>query len=293
MFPDRFAYHAPRSLPEALALLTEHGTDEAKILAGGQSLIPLMKLRFARPEVLIDITRIPELRGVRIDDGRLTIGATTAEAALEHSAEVRRALPILHDATRVIADPSVRNLATVGGNLAHGDPANDHPAVMSVLDASVVVEGPAGPRTVPITEFFLGFYDTALQPGEVLRSLSVPVPPAGTGTAYEKFERQDGDFAIVATAVLLRVADGQVAELRVAFTNIAEVPVSVDIAALDAIGAPATPGSLVRLADAIAEATEFRGDLRGSATYKRAVAAQVTETALLRALGRAVEDVAA
>lgn len=284
MFPDRFAYYAPRSLPDALELLAEHADSEVKILAGGQSLIPLMKLRFARPEILVDITRIPTLRGVRVADGRLTIGATTPEAALDLFA-FPDALAILRDATRVIADPSVRNLATVGGNLAHGDPANDHPAVMTVLDAVLLLDGPSGSRSVPVAEFFVGFYDTALQAGEVLTAIEVPLPPAGTGTAYEKFERQDGDFAIVAAAVGLQVVDGQLAQVRVAFTNIAEVPVAAD--ASSATGMPATRASLVRLAGQIADATEFRDDLRGSAGYKRAVATQVAETALLRALDRA------
>ena len=199
MIPAAFEYHAPTSLGEATALLARLGED-AKVLSGGQSLIPLMKLRLASPPHVIDINGIPGLAGIREADGVLRIGALTRESDLEESELVRTRYPLLHETARVIADPLVRNLATVGGNLAHGDPANDHPATMLALGAEIVATGPRGERRIPIAGFFTGPFATALDPGEILVEIRVPAPAGRSGGAYVKMERKVGDFATAAVA---------------------------------------------------------------------------------------------
>src|SRR5215467_1529131 len=194
MIPPAFEYLRPTTIPEAIALLQQYGED-AKILSGGQSLIPMMKLRIARPAYLVDINRILGLSYVKEEGGFLKIGGLTREADLEASPLIRSKYPILVDTTRVIADPQVRNLATVAGNLAHGDPANDHPATMLALGAEVVITGPQGSRTVPVSKFFTGLFTTALAPAEVLTEIQIPIPPPSSGGAYVKLERKVGDFA--------------------------------------------------------------------------------------------------
>src|SRR5215475_1345238 len=194
MIPAAFEYHAPTSLAEATGLLARLG-DDAKVLSGGQSLIPLMKLRLASPPHVIDINGIPGLTGIREMDRVLRIGALTRESELEESALVRDRYPLLYETSRVIADPIVRNLATVGGNLAHGDPANDHPATMLALGADVVAVGPKGERRVPVASFFTGPFTTALKPDEIVVEIRVPVPRPRSGGAYVKMERKVGDFA--------------------------------------------------------------------------------------------------
>ncbi|MDH4093037.1 MAG: FAD binding domain-containing protein, partial [Cyclobacteriaceae bacterium] len=183
MIPAAFDYSTPSTLNEALALLKQYG-DEAKILAGGHSLIPMMKLRFASPQHLIDINNIPGLSYIKEDGGFLKIGALTREVMLEDSDLIHKKYPIFIDATKLIADPQVRNMGTIGGNIAHGDAANDHPAVMLALRAEVVITGESGARTVPIDEFFFGFYSTAVQPGEILTEIKIPIPGKGSGGAY-------------------------------------------------------------------------------------------------------------
>ena len=199
MFPPPFDYHSPATLAEAVALLGRLGED-AKVLSGGQSLLPLMKLRLGQPGHLVDIGRIPGLEGIEEKDGFLRIGGRTREAALERSEVVRARYPLLADAVAVIADPLVRNLATVGGNLAHGDPANDHPAVMLVYGAKVIAVGPKGPREIAVAGFFTGLFTTALGPDEILTEIRIPTPPPRSGGAYLKLERKVGDFATAAVA---------------------------------------------------------------------------------------------
>src|SRR5262252_7803774 len=203
MIPPSFEYLRPKTIPEAIAMLQQHG-DAAKILSGGQSLIPMMKLRLARPAILVDINRISGLSHVKEEDGCLKIGGLTREAELEASPLVRSKYPILADTTHVIADPQVRNLATVGGNLAHGDPANDHPATMIALGAKVVANGPTGERIIPIEEFFTDApFETSLHSNELLTEIRVPTPVEGSGGAYVKLERKVGDYAIAGAAVYI------------------------------------------------------------------------------------------
>src|SRR5262245_3951668 len=224
MIPAPFDYHSPKTLSEAIALLSQY--DDAKILSGGQSLLPLLKLRVGSAGHLVDIGRIPGLEDIREDGGVLRIGGRVRESALEHSDLVRKKYPILVDTTAVIADPLVRNLATVGGNLAHGDPANDHPATMLALGATVVATGPKGERTIPIEEFFKGLFETALAKDEILTEIRVPVPAAKSGGAYVKLERKVGDFAIAGAAAQVTLGGrGEIVRAGIGLTNAAFTPV--------------------------------------------------------------------
>jgi aerobic carbon-monoxide dehydrogenase medium subunit len=287
MIPGPFTYHRPQSIEEALALLGEHG-DEGKILAGGQSLIPLMRFRLAEPTQIIDINRIPGLSGISEENGWLRIGALTRESALDHSSVIRERYPLLADTAKVIADPIVRNLATVGGNLAHADPANDHPAAMLAYRAELVARGPDGERTIQIDDFFPGPFEPALNPGEILTEIRIPAPSARSGGAYEKFERKVGDYAVAAAAAQITLAeDGTIAQAGIATTN-----VSFDLqrcAAAEAAlrGQQPTDEVIRNAAQAAADAANPSSDLRGPADYKRGVTRTVTRRALQRALERA------
>src|SRR5690349_6750240 len=224
MIPAPFDYHAPQTLDEALALLTEH-RDDAKVLSGGQSLLPLLKLRLGAAGHLVDIGRIPGLEYIREEGGVLKIGGRTRESALERSELIQTKYPLLAETAAVIADPLVRNLATVGGNLAHGDPANDHPATMLALRAEIVATGPQGTRIIAIDQFFLGLFQTALAPDEILTEIRVPEPPARSGGAYVKLERKVGDFATAASAVQVTLgAGGEVAQVGIGLTNAGPMP---------------------------------------------------------------------
>ena len=207
MIPPQFEYFAPETLDEAISLLEDHGP-EASVLAGGQSLIPLMKLQLALPAYVVDINRIAGLSDIADDDCCLRIGSLTRESDLDSSEVVQTKYPILHDTTSVIADPLVRNMATVGGNLAHGDPANDHPATMLALGAEVVAVGSGGERVIPVSDFFEGPLVTALNQGEILTEIRVPAQPEGSGGAYLKLERKVGDYATAGVAAVITVSDG-------------------------------------------------------------------------------------
>ena len=219
MIPPQFEYFAPETLDEAVSLLDQLGPD-AVVLAGGQSLIPLMKLQLAVPEYVVDINRIPGLADISEDNGFLRIGSLTRENDLDGSEVVRDKYPILQDTTSVIADPLVRNMATVGGNLAHGDPANDHPATMLALGAQVAAVGPSGERTIPVSDFFEGPLTTAVSiHGEILTEIRVPTPPQGSGGAYLKLERKVGDYATAGVAALITVVDGVCQQAGIGLTN--------------------------------------------------------------------------
>lgn len=287
MVPGAFQYHLAGSLPEALHMLSEHGED-AKILAGGQSLIPLMRFRLSQPEHLIDINRVPGLDGIGESDGWLRIGALARETAVERSPIVRERFPLLLETARVVADPIVRNLATLGGNLAHADPANDHPATMLAYRAVVVVNGPNGEREIPIDDFFVDAFMPAFEPGEILTEIRIPSPGPRTGGAYEKFERKVGDYAVAAAAAQIRLnEDGTIAQAGIATTNVNFVPVRSSAAEEALVGQIPSDDVLKNAAQLTADATEPNGDLRGSADYKRSVARTVTFRALQRAVERA------
>jgi carbon-monoxide dehydrogenase medium subunit len=285
MIPGQFSYHAPTTLPEAITLLGEHGYD-AKILSGGQSLIPLMRFRLAQPEHIIDINRIDGLAYVREEDGALRIGALAREADLDAEPVIHERYSLLADAIAVIADPLVRNLATVCGNVAHADPANDHPAVMLAYRAEVVAEGPNGRRTIPIDDFFVDTFVTALEPDEILVELRIPAPTPGSGGAYQKLERKVGDYAIAGVAAQIQFDEsGRVSQAGIALTNVGPMPIRASAAEDSLVGREPAEAALAEAADLAAAATDPVTDLRGPADYKRAV----TRTLALRALRKAVD----
>ena len=287
MIPAAFEYHAPTGLAEATALLARLGED-AKVLSGGQSLIPLMKLRLASPTHIVDINGISGLAGIRETDGALRIGALTRESELEESALVRERYPLLYETSRVIADPLVRNLATVGGNLAHADPANDHPATMLALGAEVVAAGPRGQRRIPITSFFTGPFETALTRDEILSEIRVPMPAARSGGAYVKLERKVGDFATAAVAAQLTLSlGGTVEQIGIGLTNVGLTPIKATAAEASLRGKRPDDAAIRAAAALAAAASEPVEDLRGSVEYKRDLVRVLTARALRRALARA------
>src|SRR5208282_760401 len=225
MIPPAFEYLRPKTIPEAIAFLQQYG-DDAKILSGGQSLIPMMKFRLARPTYLIDINRIAGLSYIREEGGYLKIGGLTREADLDSSPLIHAKYPILADTARVIADPQVRNMATLAGNLAHGDPANDHPATMLALRAEIVASGPQGERILPVDGFFVTLFTTQLEHDEIVTEVRIPVPPPRSGGAYFKLERKVGDFATAAVAVQLTIDGGKVCQIAgIGLTNVGATPV--------------------------------------------------------------------
>jgi len=287
MIPPAFEYLRPKTIPEAIALLEQH-PDEAKILSGGQSLIPMMKFRIARPGYLIDINRIPGLSYIREEGGFLKIGGLTREAELEASPLIRSKYPILLDTAHVIADPQVRNLATVAGNLAHGDPANDHPATMLALGAQVVATGSGGERIIPIEEFFLSLFTTALQPGEILTEIRVPVPPARSGGAYFKLERKVGDFATAAVAAQLTLdASGVVQKVGIGLTNVGPTPIKARKAEDFLRGKKLEDANIRQAAEIAGDEALPSSDLRGPAEYKTGLVKELAKRALTRAAERA------
>jgi len=287
MIPPAFEYLRPNTIPEAIALLQQHGED-AKILSGGQSLIPMMKLRIARPGYLIDINRISGLSYIKEEGGFLKIGGLTREAELESSAVIRAKYPILLDTAHVIADPQVRNLATVAGNLAHGDPANDHPATMLALGAQVVATGAGGERIIPIEEFFLSLFSTALQPEEILTEIRVPAPPARSGGAYFKLERKVGDFATAAVAAQVTVdANGAAQKVGIALTNVGPTPIKAKKAEDFLRGKKLDEANIRHAAQLAADDAQPSSDLRGPAEYKKGLVKELAKRALSRAAERA------
>ena len=268
-------------------MLQQHG-DAAKILSGGQSLIPMMKLRLARPGFLIDINRISGLSHIKEEGGYLKIGGLTREAELEASPVVRSKYPIIIDTAHVIADPQVRNLATVGGNLAHGDPANDHPATMIALDAQIVASGPKGERIIPIENFFVSLFTTALQPDEILTEIRIPFLPPRSGGAYFKLERKVGDFATAAVAVQLTL-DGQGAcqKAGIGLTNVGATPVKARKAEDFLRGKKLDDATIKQAGQLASDEAEPSADLRGPVEYKKGLVRELAKRALTRALERA------
>ena len=287
MIPPAFEYLRPKTIPEAVALLQQHG-DDAKILSGGQSLIPMMKLRLARPGFLVDINSIDGLSYIKEEGGFLKIGGLTREAELEGSSVVRSKYPLLMDTAAVIADPQVRNMATVGGNLAHGDPANDHPATMVALGAQVVATGAKGDRVIPIEEFFVTLFTTALKHDEILTEIRIPIPPAKSGGAYFKLERKVGDFATAAVAVQLTLdAGGAVQKAGIGLTNVGPTPIKASKAEDFLKGKKPDAATLAQAAQLASDAAQPSSDLRGPAEYKKGLVKELTKRALSRAVERA------
>jgi carbon-monoxide dehydrogenase medium subunit len=287
MIPPVFEYVRPNTIHEAVSLLQLHG-DDAKILSGGQSLIPMMKLRLARPSWLIDINAIHGLAYIREDEGYLKIGGLTREADIEQSELVRSKYPIIHETAMVIADPQVRNLATIGGNLAHGDPANDHGATMLALEAELVATGANGPRTIPIQDFFLSVFSTALEHDEILTEIRVPVPAARSGGAYFKLERKVGDFATAAVAAQVTLdADGVCTKAGIGLTNVGPTPLKAARAEAFLRGRKLDTQNIGEAAQLAMDESQPGSDLRGPAEYKKGLVKELTKRALTRAAERA------
>ena len=286
MIPPKFEYFAPGSLEEAISLLEDHGP-EASVLAGGQSLIPLMKLQLALPAYVVDINGIGGLADIVDDDCCLRIGSLTRESDLDSSEAVQSKYPILHDTTSVIADPLVRNMATVGGNLAHGDPANDHPATMIALGAEVVAVGSGGERVIPVADFFEGPLTTALEQGEILTEIRVPAQPEGSGGAYIKLERKVGDYATAGVAAVVTVSGGVCQKAGIGLTNAGPIPVNAGSAESFLVGKKLDDETIGEAARLASEAAEPTADLRGSEEYKRDMVRVIAGRALRMALDRA------
>jgi aerobic carbon-monoxide dehydrogenase medium subunit len=287
MIPPAFEYVRPKTLPEAIAFLQQFG-DDAKVLSGGQSLIPMMKFRLARPSHLVDINRISGLSYIKEEGGYLKIGGLVREAELEDSALIRQKYPILFDTSRVIADPQVRNMATLAGNLAHGDPANDHPATMMALGAEIVAVGPKGERVIPVDGFFITLFTTDLQHDEIVTEIRIPIPPPGSGGAYLKLERKVGDFATAAVAAQVTVDQGGLCQKAgIALTNVGATPIKAAKAEVFLQGKKLDETSITQAAQLAAEAAQPSSDLRGPEEYKRGLVKELTRRALVRAYERA------
>ena len=287
MIPAPFDYHRPSSLDEAIGLLTKHGA-QAKVLSGGMSLLPTLKLRLGSFAHLVDINRIPGLDGIKEEGGALRIGAMTRQAALERSELIRKKYPILADAVPLIADPLVRNRGTVGGNVANGDPANDQPAIMIALGATLVARGPKGERTIAANKFYTGLYETALARDEILTEIRIPVPPAKSGGAYQKLKRKTGDFAVAAVAVQMTLdARGAVASCGIALTNAGPTPLEAAEAAKFLTGKTPDAKTIAEAAKLAAAKCDPSADHRGSIEYKKDMARVLAGRALQTAFERA------
>ena len=287
MIPRSFEYYSPRTLDEAISLLQKLGSD-AKLLSGGQSLIPMMKLRLLSPQYIVDINRIPGLDYIRESDGQLRIGALTREHELETSDLVRTRFPILADTAKVIADPLVRSQATVCGNLAHGDPANDHPATMLALGATVIATGPKGQREIAVENFFPGLFTTALEAEEILTEIRIPLPPRSSGGAYLKMERKVGDFATAGVGVQLTLDDaGKCQRAGLGLTNVGLTPIKAKKTEEFLLNKTLDDSTLKQAAELAASESEPMDDIRGSADYKRDLVRVLTARALGRAHDRA------
>ena len=286
MIPESFGYSAPTSLNEAFTLLQQHGED-AKILAGGHSLIPMMKLRFAAPSHLVDLSQIPGLSYLKEEDGYLRIGAMTREVDLEHSEMIKSKYHIFADATKLIADPQVRNFGTIGGNLAHGDAANDHPAVMIALGAEVEISNPQGNRWVGIDDFFYGFYTTAVEQGEILTQIRIPAASKRYGTAYHKAERKVGDYATAGVAVRIEMDEhGLCTKVGIGLTNVNPTPLRAARSEQALIGTLCNDDNIATAAAMAAEDCSPSADLRGDEDYKRHLVKVITARMIRKAIDR-------
>jgi aerobic carbon-monoxide dehydrogenase medium subunit len=286
MIPGAFAYHRPSSVKEAVGLLAQFG-DDGRALAGGHSLIPMMKLRLATPANLVDLAGIADLKGIRAEGSDVVIGAMTTQHDLIGSQLLTEKIPILRETSEQIADPQVRYLGTLGGNVANGDPGNDMPAVMLCLNATYHVMGKGGERRVSARQFYQGAYFTALEPGEVLTAVRIPVPAAGHGSAYEKLKRKVGDYATAAAAVVLTISGGKVGSCSIGLTNVAETPLWAEEAAKILIGSTLDAATVKRAVAAAEAITAPATDARGPAQYRTKMAGVMLTRALARAKAHA------
>ena len=283
MIPAPFDYVAPTTVEEALAALVEAG-DEAKVIAGGQSLLPVLRMRLNAPSLVIDLGKVASLRGVRDDGDALVIGAMTTYQTLLDDPAVHEHLLLLTKATETIADPQIRHRGTIGGALAHADPAGDLGAAALALEAEFTVQGTAGTRTVPADEFFLGLFETAVGEDELLTAVRFP-KHTGWGAQYEKFVRVSHQWSIVAVAATVLAEGGTIREARVGLTNMGDRPLRATSVEQALVGQPATEDAVRRAAETAAEGTDPPSDLNGDAEYRRSIAPVLTRRAVLAAAG--------
>ena len=288
MFPAAFDYRAPASLAEAVDILRERG-DEAKVMAGGQSLIPLLKLRFSQPSLVVDIGRLPNLSGVSRQNGHVHVGALTRHVDVERSQELKGLLPILPEAAHWIADPLVRNRGTVGGSLAHADPSGDWGAVMLALEADFVARSHAGERVIHAVDFFEGPFTTALRPDEVLTEIRIPLGSGRSGGSYHKLERRIGDFATVGVAVQVELDGDKVKRAGIGMTSVGEKNLKATAAERSLAGKEPTEQAIAEAAKLAAAIAEPKSDIRGSAEYKKDVVRVYVQRGLRSAVARAKE----
>jgi carbon-monoxide dehydrogenase medium subunit len=284
MIPAKFDYFAASSVNEAVSAL-ENGGEDAKVIAGGQSLLPLLRLRLANPDLLVDVGGIDELRGVSDHGDSLLIGSRTTHYELTSDPLIAAHCGLIAQAAGTVADPAVRHRGTLGGSLAHGDPAGDLPAVVLAMDGTMVACGPGGTREIPAGEFFIDYLTTALAPSEILTGVRVPKFGSDWGYRYEKFHRTAQAWAIVGVAALARRSNGQVTEARIGLTNMGAVPIRAAAAEAAAAGAEASRAALAAAAESAADGTEPPADLHGAPDYRRHLAKVLTGRALAAAAG--------
>ena len=285
MIPGSFSYHRPKTVAEATGLLARYA-DAARLLAGGQSLIPMMKLRLAAPEHLIDIAAVAELKGIARKAESLSIGAMTTQHELITSELIAELVPIVREAALLVADPQVRYVGTLGGNVANGDPGNDMPAVMQCLDATYHLVGGTGARKVKARDFYKGTYATALADHEIVTSIEIPIPPAGHGFAYEKLKRKIGDYATAAAAVVLSAQGGKITSCAITLSNLADTPLYAAAASASVVGSSLDAAALSAAAKAARQIMAPAADARGSVEYRTYVGGVMVERALKRALAQ-------
>ncbi|MGH1478009.1 MAG: FAD binding domain-containing protein [Geminicoccales bacterium] len=286
MIPGAFDYHRPGNVPDACQLLVDHGED-ARVVAGGHSLIPMMKLRMAVPEHLIDLQDIKDLQGISIDGGVITIGAMTTQTSLIASEALAEHCPIIRETSLQIADPQIRNVGTIGGNVANGDPGNDMPALMQALDGTYQVQSAAGTRDIKARDFYEAAFYTALEDDEILTAIRFPIPLSGHGYAYQKQKRKIGDYATAAAAVLLTMKGGQCAQASISLTNVADTPLFAEAASQALVGSTIDKAAIdaaVNEAEAITSPAE---DGRGPAAFRTKVAGVMVRRAIEQARSRA------
>ena len=286
MKPPKFDYHAPTSVEEAIALLARYG-GEAKVLAGGQSLMPLLNFRLSRPAALVDLNRIAPLAYIREHDGQVRFGAMTRQRAIEFSPIVAKRLPLLQEATKLVGHLPIRTRGTIGGSIAHADPSAEYPAVLTALEGEVVARGPRGERVLKPAELFQTYLTTSLEADEILTEVRLPAPPAGAGHAFEELSRRHGDFALVGIAALVVVQGARCSKARLATAGVGPMPLRLraaeEILERDGVGEDAVQ----RAAKRAAELVSPDSDIHASADYRRHLTAVLTGRALKRAIARA------
>ena len=285
MIPGEFHYHQASSVDDAITLLNRF--EDAKIVAGGHSLLPMMKLRMAEPAHLIDLNGLSELKQIRLDGDAIAIGAMCTENELIRSGLLQARCPLIVEAARLIADPQVRSRATIGGDIAHGDPGNDHPALMLATDAEFIINGPDGERRAPANGFFLGTYWTGLEESELLTTIRIPAFAPGTGYGFNKIKRKTGDYATAGASVVLNLEAGQIRHIRIALTNVGPTALRAEAAEQLLLGQSPDQALLHKAAEAAMAVCEPVADLSGDVRYKTAMAGEMTRRSLTDALNRA------